>query len=378
LGRPQTILITDAGGRVITWKEVGGEPSFRSCELEIVNGAVYLGVTCDERHSMNAGEIHLPADPTRNRIAEVTPCNVAASARRAASARDKQLSSAAAADALSIAPQRSDWTNGDASVFFSHALATHSLWLLEAPGKPVESSPWKRLTLLIASSALVVLLGVAFASKDLILTTWYAHRLQSNDDDERRAAIASLGQLGTRRAARVLVAFLGDWGAGALSIDTAVALKDMGKVAMEPVVEGFRLADDIAAEPGQKWPDNLMSLHPMYVDATSMLIVSLEIQRQEPRVESLLENLHWRLPPAEDLDLDEVKCLKWLSAVLAIEGKPCRIFLLAYYGGDSPALQPQTIVITDAGGTADHLEGSRPGAPLPSLASSKPSAARCS
>jgi hypothetical protein len=208
----------------------------------------------------------------------------------------------------------------------------------------------KRLTLLIASSALVVLLGVAFASKDLILTTWYAHRLQSNDDDERRAAITSLGQLGTRRAARVLVAFLGDWRAGALSIDTAVALKDMGKVAMEPVVEGFRLADDIAAEPGQKWPDNLMSLHPMYVDATSMLIVSLEIQRQEPRVESLLENLHWRLPPAEDLDLDEVKCLKWLSAVLAIEGKPCRIFLLAYYGGDSPALQPQTIVITDAGG----------------------------
>jgi hypothetical protein len=32
----------------------------------------------------------------------------------------------------------------------------------------------KRLTLLIASVALAVLLGAAFASKDLILTTWYS------------------------------------------------------------------------------------------------------------------------------------------------------------------------------------------------------------
>jgi hypothetical protein len=208
----------------------------------------------------------------------------------------------------------------------------------------------KRLTLLIASATFAVLLGVAFASKDLILTEWYAHSLQSDYDDERRAAITSLAQLGTRRAARVLVAFLGDWGAGALSIDTAVALKDMGKVAMEPVVEGFRLADDIAAEPSQKWPDNLISSHPMYVDAASMLIVLLEIQRGEVKAKLLLENLNWSLPPAEDLDLQDVKYLKWLSAVLAIEGTPCRIFLLAYDGGDSPDLQPQTIVITDAGG----------------------------
>jgi hypothetical protein len=52
----QTILITDVGGRVITWKEVGGEPSFISCDLETINGAPFLVVTCEDASSETRGK----------------------------------------------------------------------------------------------------------------------------------------------------------------------------------------------------------------------------------------------------------------------------------------------------------------------------------
>jgi hypothetical protein len=54
----QTILLTDIGGRVITWKEVGGGPRFLlSCELKTIDdGAVHLVITCKERHSTTPGK----------------------------------------------------------------------------------------------------------------------------------------------------------------------------------------------------------------------------------------------------------------------------------------------------------------------------------
>jgi hypothetical protein len=54
--QPQTIVLTDAAGKVITWKEVGGEPMFVSCEIETRNGEVLLIVTCDERRRDSPGK----------------------------------------------------------------------------------------------------------------------------------------------------------------------------------------------------------------------------------------------------------------------------------------------------------------------------------
>jgi hypothetical protein len=196
----------------------------------------------------------------------------------------------------------------------------------------------KRLTFLIASAALAVLLGAAFASKDDILTTWYAHRLQSEDVDDRRAAIASLGRLRTRRAARVLAAYLVE-AKIPLRFEAAQALKAMADVAMEPAAERFRAADECARKPQHTGSD----LRWDFWGASTLLAVLLELRREEPTVKSLLENIGCRLGEVQS---QKFKHLQWISGVQPIEGKPCRIFLFAPdLGGGA-----QTVLITDAGG----------------------------
>lgn len=41
---------------MITWKEVGREAIFISCEIETIDGAVYLVVTCKERGRETPGK----------------------------------------------------------------------------------------------------------------------------------------------------------------------------------------------------------------------------------------------------------------------------------------------------------------------------------
>jgi hypothetical protein len=198
----------------------------------------------------------------------------------------------------------------------------------------------KRLTLLIASVALAVLLGAAFASKDLILTTWYSHRLRSEDVEEQRAAIISLGQMRTKRSARILAAYLGDADSPIPRV-AGYALTNMGEVAMEPLSEAFQTADDFAGRPKQLWASE-------YTPVGEMLPALLEIQRKEPRVSSLLENIGSRFTEREDdADLGNFKNLVWMAGVQPIEGKPCLIFL---FTPTEFAGSQQTILITDAGG----------------------------
>ena len=206
----------------------------------------------------------------------------------------------------------------------------------------------KRLTLLIASVAIAVLLGAAFASKDLILTGWYAHRLRNGYFDEQRRAIISLGQLRTKRAARILAGYLG--GKGSLRNDANYALISMGEVALEPLGEAFSVADDLLAEPKKLPPDDIRELADIL---ESMLGSLLAIQRKAAGVDSLRKNIGTRFLQRDDLDDfgdENFKSLVWNSGVQPIEGKPCRIFLFNPSFQSWPGLQPQTILITDAGG----------------------------
>jgi hypothetical protein len=211
---------------------------------------------------------------------------------------------------------------------------------------------------LIASAALAVLLGAAYASWDVFLATWYAHRLRSENVEVQKAAIASLGQLRTRRAARILAAYLGDADSPVVPRVAGLALMNMGKVAMEPLSEAFQIADDLDGRPKQL-------LASAYSGVEEMLFALLEIQRDEAVVRPLLENIgSSRLAEAglrlftesfaSRPDLDDKfgflspKYLAWKSGVQAIEGTPCRIFLFEPRLGSWPP--KQTILLTDAGG----------------------------
>jgi hypothetical protein len=212
----------------------------------------------------------------------------------------------------------------------------------------LKSPRGKRLTLLIASAALAVLLGAAFASKDVVLTTWYAYLLRNGYFDEQRRAIISLGQLRTKRAGRILAAYLG--GEGSLRNDANYALISMGEVALEPLGEAFSVVDDLLAEPKKLPPDDIREL----ADILDSLLGSLlAIQRKEAGVRLLHKNIGTRFLQRDDLEDfgdEKVKYLVWNSGVKSIEGKPCRIFLFNPSFQSWPGLQPQTILITDAGG----------------------------
>jgi hypothetical protein len=208
----------------------------------------------------------------------------------------------------------------------------------------------KRLTFLIASLALAVIVGAAFASKDLILTTWYAHRLRSRDIDEQRTAIDSLGRLRTTRAARILAAYLGDSDSQAgwklpdgvrfppIPHVAALALMNMGEVAMEPLSEAFQIADDFDGGPKQLWNSGLQE----------MLFALLEIRREEPGVKSLLEKIGSRRSSPANISSGKYKILIWKSRVQTTEGMPCRIFLFKSVLQSWP--DAQTILLMDTGG----------------------------
>jgi hypothetical protein len=217
----------------------------------------------------------------------------------------------------------------------------------------------KRLTFLIASLALAVIVGAAFASRDLILTTWYAHRLRSRDIDEQQTAIASLGRLRTARAARILAAYLGD-ADSTIPRTAALALKNMGKVAMDPLSEAFQIADDIDGGPKRLLTGDFCVVQ-------EMLFALLEIQRDETGVRPDLDNIgsSWlkkvglglfTQTSASRPDLDAPfdflsrKYLGWKSGVQVIEGAPCRIFLYYTQAASFSDTQPQTILLTDVGG----------------------------
>jgi hypothetical protein len=211
---------------------------------------------------------------------------------------------------------------------------------------------------LIASVAIAVLLGAAFASKDVILTTWYAYRLHSENVDEQKAAIASLGLLQTKRAACVLVDFLvntriprveidgrAQWVPQLTTCDASMrALAHMGEVAMQPLANGLQRTDDFEGEPEQRQPGVRDS--PAY----HVLATLLEVQRKDAGVRSLLENIGSRVDEGDLLALLSWKYLAWKSGVQAIDGRPCRIFLFDSPGQGWPGSQPQTILLTDVAG----------------------------
>jgi hypothetical protein len=194
----------------------------------------------------------------------------------------------------------------------------------------------KRLTLLIASAALAVVVGAAFESRDLILTAWYAHRLRSHDVEEQLAAIASLGKLRSRRSAGVLVDFLGNTGSR-LQLETMRALKGMGGVAMEPLAVAFQRAAQLSDKSAQRTEQDLA--------VELFLAVLLQIQRKEDSVRSLLNNI------GSVLDKKSAgKYLVWKSGVQPIEGRPCRIFLFEPDWVMHSRPYPQTILLTDVKG----------------------------
>jgi hypothetical protein len=198
----------------------------------------------------------------------------------------------------------------------------------------------KPLTLLIASIEIAVLVGAAFASRAVILTACYAHRLRSENVDMQSSAVASLRRLRTRLAARVLVDFLRDTG-GRIQREIMLALKDIGDVALEPLAEAFQAANDFEGRPE---PIQYGSIDPVFSGVEAMLEVLLEMQRKDTGVNSLLEHIGSTLtePPVD-------KELVWKSRVLTIEGRPCRVFLFNWPGSGwfGP---PQTILLTDVGG----------------------------
>jgi hypothetical protein len=179
-------------------------------------------------------------------------------------------------------------------------------------------------------------------------------RLWSRNVDEQMAAIASLGRARTKRAARVLVDFLGNF-VGRLQLETMRALKDMGEVAMEPLAESFQAADDFPGKPEQRQPCDFLSVDKVEV----LLSVILEIQRNEVGVRSLLENPDSILndPPhgkyrgwtcGGNTEPPFGKYLAWKSGVQIIEGRPCRIFLFIPESWGEWELQ--TILLTDVAG----------------------------
>jgi hypothetical protein len=199
--------------------------------------------------------------------------------------------------------------------------------------RPLKAPRGKRLSLLIGSIGLAVVAGAAFASRDIIQTAWYAQTLRSEDVTDQKAAVVSLGRLRTKRAARVLVAYLGD-ARCPLRSETMQALKDMGEVATEPLAEAFQVLDDFAGKPERRLPGK------PDLGVEVMLAVLLELQREEPVVRSLLENIGSKLDVRVDVP-PFGKYLAWKSGVQVIEGRPCRIFLF------NPL---QTILLTDVGG----------------------------
>jgi hypothetical protein len=207
----------------------------------------------------------------------------------------------------------------------------------------VKAPRGKILALLVGSIGLAVLLGAAFASRDLILTTWYAHRLQSDDVAEQKAAITSLGQLRTRRAARILSTYLGE-AKSLLKSAASEVLVQFGEVAMEPFSEAFQIVDDFAGEPRQI---SLTDCSGADRCVYEMLDALLEVQRKETGVRSLLENISSRFAEQADTPSGVYKSMAWRSGLQPIEGTPCRIFLFMP-GPGWPG--PQTILLTNVGG----------------------------
>jgi hypothetical protein len=200
------------------------------------------------------------------------------------------------------------------------------------------------LAVLMGSVGLAVLAGAAFASRDIILTSWYAHRLRSENIDEQMAAIHSLGRLRTSRAARVLAAYFGD-ARNPLKPEVSQELMDMGEVAMEPLVEVFPLVDDFDGG------GYTMAERPQhdYAGIGELLSALLELQREDPNVKLLLGNIGSERDDSKDIvPPGKYKFLKWKSGVQPIEGTPCRIFLFGPSYGPWPGAQ--TILVTDVGG----------------------------